>query len=186
MKLALLGIFILCLEGCSHTADNSNNIVIGKIDSLYSKTLGEERKIWVHVPGDGNSPGGQRYPVIYLLDGDAHFPSVMGMIQQLSEVNGNTACPDMIIVGIPNTDRLRDLTPTRAATGYNRNDSNSVRNSGGGEHFTAFIEKELIPHIDSLYPTAPYRMLIGHSLGGLMVVNTLIKHPQLFNAYLAI
>jgi predicted alpha/beta superfamily hydrolase len=186
MKLALPGIFILCLGGCSHTADNSNNIVIGKIDSLYSKTLGEERKIWVHVPGDGNGSGSQRYPVVYLLDGDAHFPSVMGMIQQLSEVNGNTACPDMIVVGIPNTDRLRDLTPTHAATGYNKNDSNSVKNSGGGEHFTAFIEKELIPHIDSLYPTAPYRMMIGHSLGGLMVVNTLIKHPQLFNAYLAI
>ena len=48
------------------------------------------------------------------------------------------------------------------------------------------IEKELIPHIDSLYPTTPYRMLIGHSLGGLMVVNTLINHTDLFNDYLAI
>ena len=189
MKLVLLGIFLLALEGCSHTAaSKSNDIIIGKIDSIYSKTLGEERKIWVYMPhgDDGPSASGQRYPVVYLLDGDAHFSSVMGMIQQLSEVNGNTVCPDMILVGIPNTVRIRDLTPTRAATGYNKNDSNSVRASGGGENFTAFIEKELMPHIDSLYPTAPYRMLIGHSLGGLMVINILVHHPQLFSAYLAI
>ena len=32
----------------------------------------------------------QKYPVVYLLDGDAHFYSVMGMIQQLSSVIANT------------------------------------------------------------------------------------------------
>jgi len=189
MKPVLLGILVLVLEGCSHSAGNSNNnnIVIGKIDSVYSKSLGEERKIWVYMPHGDNGPSasGQRYPVVYLLDGDAHFSSVMGMIQQLSEVNGNTVCPDMILVGIPNTVRMRDLTPTQSAPNFYV-DSDAVRTSGGGENFTAFIEKELIPHIDSLYPTAPYRMLIGHSLGGLMVINTLVHHPQLFNAYLAI
>ena len=117
------------------------------------------------------------------MDGDAHFYSVMGMIQQLSEVNGNTVCPEMIVVGIPNTDRSRDLTPTHVEPGGAYNFAGS---SGGGEKFTSFIEKELIPHIDSLYPTTPYRMLIGHSLGGLMVVNTLINHTDLFNDYLAI
>ncbi|HEY4966926.1 MAG TPA: alpha/beta hydrolase-fold protein, partial [Puia sp.] len=93
-----------------------------------------------------------------------------------SEVNGNTVCPDMIVVGIPNTDRLRDLTPTHTG----------VNTSGGGETFVSFIEHELMPYVDSLYPTAPYRLFIGHSLGGLTVVNALIHHPQLFSAYLAI
>lgn len=50
---------------------------------------------------------GQRYPVVYLLDGDGHFESVVGMIQQLSQVNGNTVVPEMIVVGIPNTNRTR-------------------------------------------------------------------------------
>lgn len=187
MKLIAAGMLLVFLSGCSHQDKNhkDNNIVIGKIDSIDSKILGEQRKIWVHVPGDDYGSSSRRYPVVYLLDGDAHFPSVMGMIQQLSEINGNDAVPGMILVGIPNTDRLRDLTPTHAATGY-MGDSASVRTSGGGERFTSFIEKELIPHIDSLYPTAPYRMMIGHSLGGLMVINTLVHHPQLFNAYLAI
>ena len=184
MKLKLLFISFLFLSS-ARSQNTDNKIVIGKIDSLYSKVIGEERKIWVYVPDGGNNAifSQQHYLVVYLMDGDAHFYSVMGMIQQLSEVNGNTVCPEMIVVGIPNTDRSRDLTPTNVASG---GPFNFTGNSGGGEKFTLFIEKELIPHIDSLYPTTPYRMLIGHSLGGLMVVNTLINHTDLFDDYLAI
>lgn len=184
LLLSLSLICILTLQGLSQTA---GDITIGKIDSIPSHILNEKRNIWVHLPRSGNSPffRSQRYPVVYLLDGDAHFPSVMGMIQQLTEVNGNALFPEMILVGIPNTDRTRDLTPTHVPVDF-RGDSGNTRTSGGGERFTAFIEKEVIPHIDSLYPTAPYRILIGHSLGGLMVINTLINHPNLFSAYLAI
>jgi len=99
-------------------------------------------------------------------------------------VNGNTNVPEMIVVGIPNTDRFRDLTPT--FTDRMPFPGKPPGNAGGGEAFTDFMEKELIPHIDSLYPTAPYKVMIGHSLGGLMVINTLIHHPKLFNGYIAI
>jgi len=169
-------------------AQTESKIVLGTIDSVDSKILNEKRKVWVYVPnstGD-DSYSKQHYPVVYLLDGDAHFYSVVGMIQQLSSVNGNTVCPQMILVGIPNTDRTRDLTPTHADSGFPYIDSNGTRNSGGGENFISFIEKELMPHIDSAYPTAPYRMLIGHSFGGLTVMNTFFHHTKLFNAYVSI
>lgn len=186
MKSLLLFIFAFVLT-TGFTQSTSNSIVIGTIDSIYSKVLNERRKIWVYVPNTNNNVvfSQQHYPVVYLLDGDAHFNSVMGMIQQLSEVNGNTLCPEMIIVGIPNTDRTHDLTPTHVSAAPYM-DSNFVKSSGGGEKFTLFLEKELMPHIDSIYPTAPYRMLIGHSFGGLMVINTFINHTTLFNSYLAI
>jgi predicted alpha/beta superfamily hydrolase len=144
--------------------------------------------VWVYTPGmrSGNRDTSQHYPVVYLLDGDAHFESVAGMIQQLSEANGNTVCPEMIIVGIPNTDRTRDLTPTHIVSDPPMMDSNFSKTTGGGENFVAFIEKELMPHIDSVYPTQPYRMLIGHSFGGLTVMNVLTNHTKLFNAYIAI
>jgi predicted alpha/beta superfamily hydrolase len=98
-------------------------------------------------------------------------------------------CPEMIVVGIPNTYRTRDLTPTHMDSWQFLNfvaDTNFCKTSGGGEKFISFIEKELMPHIDSLYSTAPYRMLIGHSFGGLTVINTLIHHTALFKAYVAI
>ncbi|HMG68874.1 MAG TPA: alpha/beta hydrolase-fold protein, partial [Chitinophagaceae bacterium] len=169
-------------------ANNDNKIVLGNIESINSGILHEKRKIWIYIPDSykNNPSTSQRFPVVYLLDGDAHFYSVVGMIQQLSSVNGNSICPEMIVVGIPNTDRTRDLTPTHVAADPPFLDSNSSKNSGGGEQFTSFIEKELMPHIDSLYPTNSFKMLIGHSFGGLMVINTLMHHPKLFNAYVAI
>lgn len=65
-------------------------------------------------------------------------------------------------------------------------DSNFSKVTGGGENFASFLETELIPHIDSLYPTQAYKILIGHSFGGLAVMNILTNHTKLFNAYIAI
>ena len=187
MKNILASILIVTTSLCSH-AQTDNKIVIGKIDSVYSTIHKEQRKVWVYTPNmkAGMQNPGQRYPVVYLLDGDGHFESVVGMIQQLSQVNGNTIVPEMIIVGIPNTDRTRDLTPTHITSDPPMMDSNSTKNTGGGENFTAFMEKELMPHIDSIYPTQPFRVLIGHSFGGLIVMNTITNHTKLFNAYIAI
>lgn len=183
-------IFILVLLAITFNvkAQNDNKVVIGKIDSVYSKILNEQRKIWVYTPDmtSGNLDLHQRYPVVYLLDGDTHFASVTGLIQQLSQANGNTVFPEMIIVAIPNTNRTRDLTPTHVTSDFPMMDSNSSKTSGGGENFVSFIEKELMQHVDSAYPTEPYRVLIGHSFGGLMVMDVLTNHTKLFNAYIAI
>ncbi|MEO6001184.1 MAG: alpha/beta hydrolase-fold protein [Chitinophagaceae bacterium] len=170
------------------SAQTDNKIVIGNIDSIQSMVLNEKRKIWIYVPSAGTNDvyAKQRYPVVYLLDGDAHFSSVVGMIQQLSTVNGNMICPEMIVVGIPNTNRTRDLTPTHVNVEPPFMDSASSKSSGGGEKFISFIEKELIPYIDAHYPTEPYKILIGHSFGGLMVMQTFVHHTNLFNSYICI
>lgn len=182
---------LLCcilLFGNYSNAQNKNQITIGTIDSISSKVLNEQRKIWIHLPRSVQYKGFsiQKYPVVYLLDGDAHFSSVVGMIEQLSEINGNTICPEMIVVGIPNTNRTRDLTPTHSDIDLPFVNKDLSEQSGGGEKFTEFLEKELIPYIDSKYPTAPYKTLIGHSFGGLTVMNVLTNHTNLFNSYVAI
>ena len=182
-RITFLSVFLLFFFVLSYSnAQTSNKVEIGTIDSIQSNILGEQRKVWVYVPDGAN----QKYPVVYLLDGDAHFYSVVGMIQQLSSVNGNMLCPKMIVVGIPNTDRTRDLTPTHIDVEPMMNDSAFVRTSGGGENFISFMEKELMPFIESKYPTAPYKMLIGHSFGGLAVMQTFTHHNNLFNAYITI
>ena len=169
-------------------AQNGSSMKIGTIDSIHSKILNENRKIWVYLPDSWRQEdfAKVKYPVVYLLDGDQHFYSVASMIQELSSVNGNSVCPEMIVVGIPNTDRTRDLTPTHVDFDPMMNGMGSMTTSGGGEQFITFIKKELIPYIDSAYPTLPYRTIIGHSFGGLTVINTLIHHKELFTAYVAI
>ena len=98
--------------------------------------------------------------------------SIVGIVQQLSQANGNGILPEMIIVGIENTNRMRDLVPASGA--------------GQKNPFVDFLTAELLPYIDSQYQTAPYRVLVGHSLGGLTVVDMLVSSPDYFNAYLAI
>ncbi|MEO6288741.1 MAG: alpha/beta hydrolase-fold protein, partial [Ginsengibacter sp.] len=96
--LPLTGLLFICLFSVAQT---NNKIILGTIDSIDSKILHENRKVWVYIPNSGPNDiySKQHYPVVYLLDGDAHFYSVVGMIQQLSSVNGNTICPEMIVVG---------------------------------------------------------------------------------------
>ncbi len=185
MKNVIVLIFALSLmlQGSMYSQDD---IVIGKIDSIESKILGEQRQLMIYVPNrDGNSAE-QNYPVVYLLDGDAHFTSVVGMIEQLSTMNGNTFVPKMIVVAIPNTNRTRDLTPSKAEPNLPMVSEALANQSGGGKNFLDFMEKELFPYIETNYPTAPYRMLIGHSFGGLFVMDALLDKPNLFQSYISI
>jgi hypothetical protein len=186
LQINLLLALLFIIVGCSNEDDkNSSEIAIGKIESIKSEVLKEDRKFWVHVPdGYDQSDSSKRYPVLYLLDGDAHFYSVVGMMHQLSTVNGNDVCPKMIVVGIPNTNRTRDLTPTLMKS--DKADSSFFKISGGGEKFTEFIGSELIPYMEKNYPCSKERLLVGHSLGGLLVLNTMLKHSELFNKYIAI
>lgn len=94
------------------TQTQPNQVVIGSIETIHSKILNEQRRILVYVPSSASSEiyTKQSYPVVYLLDGgSAQFSSVVGMIRQL---NLSYSCPELIVVGIPNTERTRDLTPT--------------------------------------------------------------------------
>lgn len=166
----------------SPETDNSS-LLIGKVDSLRSDILDETRSIWVHVPDQASGAifGKTSYPVLYLLDGPAHFHAVTGMLKNLAD---NGIVPRMVVVGIPNTDRTRDLTPTHMAE--MSGDSSFVRTSGGGARFMDFMERELIPYVEDNYPVTGYRTFVGHSFGGLSAIYALITYPGLFSNYVAI
>lgn len=158
-------------------------ISIGSKHAMFSKVLDEERPYWIYLPPnyDNNKFGKAHYPVIYLLDGDTNFSLTVGIHQSFTRGMYNTM-PECIIVGIPNTDRSRDLTPTKSS--LIRDGKEMFTKSGGGENFTMFLAEELMPLIDNQYRTNGYNILIGHSFGGLLGMNTLLHHTTLFNAYI--
>jgi predicted alpha/beta superfamily hydrolase len=184
-RLLFLFFFIGTVAGAQTRVNNQ--LFMGTVDSISSRILGEKRTIWISVPAGALNDrfAARKYPVVYLLDGNSHFATVSAMLKQLAAQNGNMILPEMIVVGILNTDRTRDFTPTKSSY-WIYGPPSPLENTGGGERFVEFLEKELIPHIDSIYPTAPYRVLIGHSLGGLAVTNVLVNHTKLFNAYIII
>ena len=162
----------------SASAQENAPSILGLEQTIPSKILGQKRTVLIHVPasngGDKIKDKG-RYPVIYLLDGPDNFNSVVSIVEHMEE---SGLCPPVIVVGIAQADRLSELT-----TGIDKEYPKSV---GTGEKFMSFVEKELIPYVDAGYPTAPYRTFIGHSVGGLTVVNTLLHNPNLFSSYVSL
>jgi uncharacterized protein len=184
-KILLAAILLAFFQARAQTTDP--RLVTGSVDTVYSAILKEKRTIWVSLPASARDKQlyPQRYPVVYLLDGNNHFATVTAMINQLTPENGNFILPEMIVVGILNTNRARDFTPW-PSDWWVFGPPSPLEHTGGGEDFDRFLEKELIPYIDSLYPTAPFRVLIGHSLGGLAAANVLINHTSLFNGYILV
>src|SRR5262249_23935723 len=62
----------------------------------------------------------------------------------------------------------------------------TLAETGGGEKFLELIGRELIPHLESSLRVGPYRILVGHSLGGLMAVHAFLARPPPFQALVAI
>lgn len=92
--------------------------------------------------------------------------------------------PESILVGIINTNRMRDLTPSNSIiTSYGKEDIR-LSDSGGAKNFLAFLSDELIPIIDKKYATNGNRTFFGHSNGGLFAAYILIEMPDLFDRYI--
>lgn len=156
-------------------------ITIGEVFRIPSKVLGEDRVLLVSTPLT-YAGGTERYPVLYMTDGVAHLLHVRGTVDHLVR---NGLMPEVVIVGIANTDRTRDLTPT-AGGFYNPDGSRREQPIGGGApKFLEFLEKEVFPVIEAKYRTLPYRIFAGHSLGGLLALHTLAVRPELFQALIA-
>jgi predicted alpha/beta superfamily hydrolase len=170
------------------TSDSA--VAIGVRTGLHSTVLGEDRPLWIHLP-PSYARTRDAYPVVYLLDGDAHFASVSAMVDFLAR---NDRAPEMIVVAIPNTkDRTHDLTPPGdtgtvklAMNDHGDSLSNQFPTAGGSAKMRAFVTSELAPWVAAHYRTAPFRILVGHSFGGLFVLDALASEPRAFNAYVAI
>lgn len=154
-------------------------INVGESFTVHSTLLNEDRTILVYSP-ERYSGSNESYPVLYLTDAESHLIHTGGAINFLSST-GIGYMPKLIIVGITNTNRARDLTPAPLHCV-----NSQFPQGGGADKFLAFITSELKPIIKSKYRTSPFDILAGTSLGGLFTINTFINHPESFNAFFAI
>ena len=148
--------------------------------TVASRVLGEARRINVHTPA-GYDGARARYPVLYMPDGgiDEDFPHVVQTVDSLLAAG---SIRPVIVVGIPNTQRRRDLTgPTRFKT-----DSAIAPRVGGSAAFREFLRDELLPAIQARYRTTDERSIVGESLAGLFIVETFLLEPRLFRHYVAL
>ena len=118
--------------------------------------LAEDRDILIYLPQDYDQSE-ERYPVLYLLDGEWHFVHTSGIVQFLARPRVEKT-PKMMVVAVVNTSRGRDFSPS-TWPGYKSY-------TGGAGDFIEFLKKELIPFVDRNYRTQSTKILAGHSLAG--------------------
>jgi predicted alpha/beta superfamily hydrolase len=148
--------------------------------AVHSKILNEDRTIWVRLPYRFDER--EKHPVLYMTDAGSQVNEIASSADFLA---GEDRMPKIIVVGIVNTNRMRDLTPTRGHLHWPDGSVRDFPESGGGDRFFDFVQAELMPEIEKRYHTQPYRIFAGHSLGGLMAIHVLTTRPDLFNAYIA-
>ena len=173
-------LFLLFISSIIFAQPTGKDIIIGQAFSLKSEILNEERPYQIYLPNDYQE-NGDPVSVLYLLDGDAHFHHTTGIVSFLKRQG---RIPNFMVVSIPNTnDRTRDLTPPiKVDTKLMK----EMSNAGGANNMLSFIKDELIPHIDKTYNTSPYKILTGHSFGGIFAVHSFLTEPELFDAYISI
>lgn len=171
--------FIL-LFGCGNKPENHDDPIPAH-DSLkiVSTQLGETRTINVWTPPEYSVPT-DSFPVLYMPDGGIKedFPHIANTLAELIKAK---KIPPIMLVGIENTERRRDLTgPTEIAE-----DKKIAPIVGGSEKFRAFIKDALFPEIEKRYRTSNKKGIIGESLAGLFAMETFLLKPDMFNFYIA-
>jgi len=155
-------------------------LVLGETFHLDSKLLAERRVINVYLP-PGYHRGATSYPVLYMPDGGVQedFPHITGLVDVSIK---NQVIRPMLVVGVENTERRRDLVgPTTVAEEHR-----IAPHAGGADRFRQFLRDELKPYIAAHYRVTAESALVGESLAGLFVLESLLAEPELFDSYIAV
>ncbi len=186
MRMAL-SIFLTLVISASCIGQKGEDILIGKKHTIHSEILQMEKQYWFHLPASYNdtiySP--KKYPLLVILDAEDHFELAASIIKFMSNRLDSKEIPEFIVAGLSGANRIQDYTPTHSIHNPEGGEVEAFEKSGGGPKFLEFLEQELIGHIDENYRTLPYRILVGHSLGGTLAVYSYISKKALFNSYIA-
>jgi predicted alpha/beta superfamily hydrolase len=179
-KSIALFLVLFCVNSLiAQNQSESRNLTVGKIETIYSNELKENRTLNIFLPVNFDST--KVYPVIYVLDGSLNedVVHIYGLSQFFPLYYD---MPECIVVGIQNVDRKRDFTFHTDLKELKE----TYPTTGHSEAFISFIEKELKPFIQTNYSTSTTNFIIGQSLGGLLATEILIKKPYLFSHYLIV
>jgi predicted alpha/beta superfamily hydrolase len=177
------------MTGCAHPAcpalppqvsAATAPLVIGETFRLDSKVLGQSRVINVYLP-PGYAERAERYPVLYMPDGGIKedFPHITGLVDVSIK---NQVMRPFIVVGIENIERRHDLVGPSTVP----EDLKLAPHAGGAERFRQFLGSELKPAIAARYRVTAESAIVGESLAGLFVLETLLVAPELFDSYVSV
>lgn len=187
MKYVYIIILLVVIGGLTPFSVQAQDAIhIGTRHTLFSQILNEERAYWVYEPERQAGDSIRNFPVLYLLDGDVFFHSVVGFTRFFSS-SKVSSLPPCIVVAVLNTDRTRDFTPTCSAARRDGTIHSVDKPQGGGvEQFYRFLTEELRPEVEKRVLGGSSNILVGHSYAGLFTLEMLLRHPGSFDTFMAI
>jgi enterochelin esterase-like enzyme len=176
LSVAIVAVASLAAYPCPGIAQSDGEIIgLGTYRTLQSQILGEERVLQIHLPW-GYEATDATYPVVYLFYSDwvdGYFAQLVNDLYHLS----TDRMPPVILVGVPNTYRYRDLLPWPRSE-----DRADVE--GFADRFLRALNEEIIPFVDAEYRTKPYRIMVGPQAAAVFGVYTLLESPETFQAFI--
>ena len=152
-----------------------------EIQQIISEEVEDTFYVYVRLPKYYNETD-NKYPVLYLLDGDISFNMATSVVRYLQY---GRHVPDMVIVAPAYGTMMSDKETNYRERDYTPSKIERFKGSGDAGNYLGFIKNELIPIIDSLYRTDKTRILSGFSLGGLFTLYMMSVEPHLFDNYIA-
>ncbi|WP_332678670.1 alpha/beta hydrolase [Brevundimonas sp.] len=193
-RAALTGLALLPLAAAARADAPTEGRLVEHPRMASAHVQPRDVTVWLPPGYDGSEA---RYPVLYMHDGQnlfdgsrAAYGKEWGVDEHVARLSANGQIRTPIVVGIGNTPlRLREYIPAdliRALPGDMRADIQSIY---GGEPlsdgYLRFMVEELKPFIDRTYRTRTRRddtVVMGSSMGGLISLYALMKHPGVFGA----
>lgn len=181
IRLACSAALLLAATACHKPAPEPETPPAHETIELASAAIGEMRRINVYLPPQYAVQANARFPVLYMPDGGVaeDFPHIANTLD--AGIRAGEIVP-MLLVGIENTQRRRDMTPPTTVD----EDRKVWPVVGHSATFRAFIRDELMPEIDRRYRTNSQTAIIGESLAGLFIVDTFFEAPGLFDTSIAL
>lgn len=180
-RLAFGAAVLLLASACQRAAPEPETPPPHETIELASAAMGETRRINVYLPPQYATQADARFPVLYMPDGGVaeDFPHVANTLD--AGIRAGEIVP-MLLVGIENTQRRRDMTPPTTVD----EDRKVWPIVGESATFRAFLRDELLPEIDRRYRSNGDTAIIGESLAGLFIVDTFFEAPGLFDTSIAL
>ncbi|TAJ11079.1 alpha/beta hydrolase [Marinilabiliaceae bacterium JC017] len=155
-----------------------------EVHLIDSEVFGAERKIVVYTPPFYEDEKDMRLNVLYVFD--AQFDPLFNYVTATCDyLSGTASAQPYLVVGIQTEERRHEFTPPCVHEETIKQWGEDAK-PGGAVLMDKFLQREVFPFIDKNYRINPYKMAIGHSLGGTYVLNTLSEDANLFNSFIAI
>jgi Predicted hydrolase of the alpha/beta superfamily len=155
---------------------------------IKSKNTGHDYLIQIYKPPV--APPQHGYPVLYILDGNATFPSAVNIAQSIGAGSTKLGLDPLMIVAV-GYPQQKTFDVQKRAYDYTPKPSSEFQAQGkykygGADQFIAFLNNELKPEIAQQFPiNSQQQSIYGHSFGGLFVLYHFFQKPDAFQRYFA-